>query len=254
MLWLQMTAVFFLFFALPILARASSYDYFDITAHGVSEPNSKCESWRLNAEMGNIIDWVVVPSGCEGYISNYMLGGQYLSDTDTLAFEAKLYAKNVALIGDGKDAWIFDIDDTALSHVSYYARNHFGAMPFNRTNWIEWETLAVAPALEPMLSLYYQLIDAQWSVFFLTGRDEKRRNVTEENLLRSGYSGWAELILRQEADRGLPAKVYKSAKRLELQERGYQIWGNMGDQWSDLNGYASGERIFKVPNPMYYIA
>ena len=59
---------------------------------------------------------------------------------------------------------------------------------------------------------------------------------------------------RQEEDEVLTATAYKSARRLELEEQGYQIWGNMGDQWSDIKGYATGNRVFKVPNPMYFIA
>ncbi|VAH26387.1 unnamed protein product [Triticum turgidum subsp. durum] len=31
---------------------------------------------------------------------------------------------------------------------------------------------------------------------------------------------------------------------------GYRIRGNVGDQWSDLQGDCAGDRVFKVPNPM----
>ncbi|GKB89471.1 acid phosphatase, class B-like protein, partial [Tanacetum coccineum] len=48
-------------------------------------------------------------------------------------------------------------------------------------------------------------------------------------------------------------RVYKSAKRKALEEDGYRIRGNMGDQWSDLLGNNPGDRVFKVPDPMYYI-
>ncbi|KAJ0537055.1 putative Acid phosphatase [Helianthus annuus] len=49
------------------------------------------------------------------------------------------------------------------------------------------------------------------------------------------------------------AVEYKSGKRKELEEAGYRIRGNMGDQWSDLIGSNTGDRTFKVPDPMYYI-
>eukprot|EP00250_Pteridium_aquilinum_P014102 c21780_g1_i1 orf=518-1267(+) len=228
-------------------------DFFDITSQAEPSLHTMCESWRLNVEIGNINGWIVIPSGCEGHVGNYILGGQYISDVGVMAQEAMSYAGRVVLEGDGKDAWIFDIDDTALSHAFYYSKNHFGATPFNRTSWVEWENLAAAPALDSILSLYNQLIDNGWSVFFLTGRSEMRRNVTEENLQRVGFTGWTGLILRQDGEDGLTAKVYKSTKRRELEEGGYRIWGNMGDQWSDLTGYATGERVFKVANPMYYI-
>ncbi|MCO5604692.1 hypothetical protein L7F22_058862 [Adiantum nelumboides] len=228
-------------------------DFYDITAQGDPSLRTKCESWRVNAEMGNIIGWIVIPSGCEVYVRSYMLGGQYLSDVDLMVEAAMSYASKVQLEGSGRDAWVFDIDDTVLSHVLYYSENNFGATPFNRTSWVEWENLAAAPAIESIASLYNQLINDQWSVFFLTGRSEKRRNVTEENLHSAGFTKWAGLILRQEGEHTLPAKVYKSAKKRELEEGGYRIWGNMGDQWRDLTGYSTGEQVFKVANPMYCI-
>ncbi|KAI5073675.1 hypothetical protein GOP47_0011688 [Adiantum capillus-veneris] len=228
-------------------------DFYDITVQGEPSLRTKCESWRVNAEIGNAIGWVVIPSGCEAYVRSYMLGGQYLSDVDLMVQEAMSYASKVQLEGGGRDAWVFDIDDTVLSHILYYSEHHFGAKPFNRTSWVEWENLSAAPAIESIALLYNQLINEHWSVFFLTGRSEKRRNVTEENLQRAGFTKWAGLFLRQEGEDTLPAKVYKSAKRHELEMGGYRIWGNMGDQWSDLTGYSTGERVFKVVNPMYCI-
>lgn len=38
-----------------------------------------------------------------------------------------------------------------------------------------------------------------------------------------------------------------------LQAEGYIIWGNVGDQWSDLQGDCVGNRTFKLPNPMYFV-
>uniref|UniRef100_A0A3Q7HR12 Acid phosphatase n=1 Tax=Solanum lycopersicum TaxID=4081 RepID=A0A3Q7HR12_SOLLC len=56
------------------------------------------------------------------------------------------------------------------------------------------------------------------------------------------------------SDKGKLATEYKSEKRKELEDEGYRIRGNSGDQWSDLTGFAVAERSFKLPNPMYYIA
>lgn len=45
---------------------------------------------------------------------------------------------------------------------------------------------------------------------------------------------------------------YKSSTRKMIQEKGYTIVVNIGDQFSDLaGGYA--ERVFKLPNPYYFI-
>lgn len=49
------------------------------------------------------------------------------------------------------------------------------------------------------------------------------------------------------------AATYKTTIRKQLMEEGYSIWGNVGDQWSDIQGEYSGNRTFKIPNPMYFV-
>lgn len=58
---------------------------------------------------------------------------------------------------------------------------------------------------------------------------------------------------RSSAYKGLSAITYKSEIRKQLVEQGYRIWGNVGDQWSDLQGEYVGNRTFKLPNPMYFV-
>ena len=53
--------------------------------------------------------------------------------------------------------------------------------------------------------------------------------------------------------RGQSSSVFKSAMRKKLAEEGYRIRGNVGDQWSDLQGDNVGDRVFKIPNPMYFV-
>jgi hypothetical protein len=59
---------------------------------------------------------------------------------------------------------------------------------------------------------------------------------------------------RQAEDKGVKAVIYKSGKRKAIEDLGYVIVGNIGDQWSDLSGTSIGSRVFKLPNPMYYIS
>lgn len=58
---------------------------------------------------------------------------------------------------------------------------------------------------------------------------------------------------RTAAYKGQSAVMYKSEIRKQLLGEGYRIWGNVGDQWSDLEGDTIGNRTFKLPNPMYFI-
>ena len=92
--------------------------------HGI--PGVSCLSWRLGVETNNIIAWATVPIACEGYVGHYMLGKQYRDDSKAVINEAFLYAKSLKLPRDGKNIWIFDIDETALSNLPYFANNGFG--------------------------------------------------------------------------------------------------------------------------------
>ncbi|GMY34384.1 acid phosphatase 1-like [Fagus crenata] len=211
-----------------------------------------CLSWRLAIETDNIQDWDVVPSECENYIGNYMLGQQYRDDCQFVADAAYDYAKNLTLAGDGMDIWVFDIDETTLSNLPYYAENGLGAEEYNSTSFNAWVEEGIAPALPASLDFYKKLIDLGFKVVFLTGRHETYKEITISNLKNQGYTTWEKLILKPANDSST-AVVYKSAERAALEAEGYRILGNMGDQWSDLLGTPTGNRTFKVPDPMYYI-
>lgn len=80
-----------------------------------------CLSWRLAVETNNLQGWKLVPESCEEYVGNYMLGKQYRHDCEAVADAAIDYANSVQVAGDGKDVWVFDIDETTLSNLPYYA-------------------------------------------------------------------------------------------------------------------------------------
>eukprot|EP00253_Pinus_taeda_P020902 PITA_20902 len=178
-----------------------------------------------------------------------MLHGQYQKDlrfTVNLARE-HLHSEEVNAVGGGKDALVFDIDETALSNLGYYQENEFGGAPSNRTKYFTWVMEKKATAINETLSLYSELRTMGFSVFFITGRRYMYRDVTADNLLRAGYKDWAD-------DKPTRVKNLKITKRAQLEKDGYRIWGNMGDQWSDdITGDPVGYRTFKLPNPMYYV-
>ncbi|KAG6669243.1 hypothetical protein I3843_01G221900 [Carya illinoinensis] len=221
---------------------------------GAIVPNVSCLSWRVAVEAHNIIGWSTVPKECEGYVGHYMLGHQYRKDSKVVANEALLYAQSLNLTGDGKDVWIFDIDETTLSNLPYYAEHGFGAEPYNSTLFNAWVLKGTQPALPESLNLYKKLLSLGIKVIFITGRGESQRNVTTTNLKNVGYHTWEKLILKGSAYSGTTAVVYKSSERRNLVKKGYRIVGNIGDQWSDLLGHHVGNRTFKLPDPMYYIS
>jgi len=213
-----------------------------------------CDSWRFSVETNDAGYWSTVPVRCERFVQDYMTGERYPSDSEIVAEDSLAFAKSVEIAGDGRDVWVFDIDETLVSNLAYYEAHGFGSEAFEETTFNSWVDLAEAPALAPSLSLYKELQQLGFKIFLLTGRDEKHRNVTEKNLLYAGFTNWERLILRRPSDEGKPAIVYKSEKRSELEDEGYRIHGSSGDQWSDLLGFAVATRSFKLPNPMYYIS
>ncbi|KAL8498337.1 hypothetical protein ACS0TY_021597 [Phlomoides rotata] len=213
-----------------------------------------CEAWKFTVETNDAGVWTRVPQMCVNFVEEYITGERYVSDSQAVADSALAHAHSVRLSGAAKHAWVFDIDETLLSNVPYYAVQGFGSDIFDEPSFDVWVDLAKAPALSPSLRLYNKLKELGFTIFLLTGRCEYQRNATERNLLYAGYSGWERLILRGDSDQGTLASVYKSEKRKEIEDEGYIIHGNSGDQWSDLMGYAVAKRSFKLPNPLYYIS
>nr|ADE77538.1 unknown [Picea sitchensis] len=216
-----------------------------------------CEAWRFGVETNTLRSWNVVPPECVEYVKNYMIGSgsQYVRDSNMVANESIAYVNSLQLSGDGKDAWVFDVDETLISTLPYFAAHQFGGEVIAEDDFnVKWLDRAVAPALPASHKLYARLLELGFKIFLLTGRRHCQRNVTERNLVRAGYHSWEALFLREPEDRAKSAVVYKSERRLKIEQNGFRIRGNSGDQWSDLTGYSVGDRTFKLPNPMYYVA
>lgn len=200
--------------------------------------------------------WSQIPGSCRNFVKNYVTGARYRADSDAVADCASAYAREVRALrpaGNGNDAWVFDIDETLLSNLPYYAEHGFGSEIFDEQAFDKWVDVAEAPALPSSLRLYNELQELGFTIFLLTGRSEFQRNCTETNLYKVGFRNWKRLILRGDKDQGKPAAIYKSKKREEIKDEGYIVRGNSGDQWSDLTGFAVAERSFKLPNLLYYI-
>ncbi|XP_074285680.1 acid phosphatase 1-like [Silene latifolia] len=214
-----------------------------------------CLSWRFAVETNNVRDWKTIPVDCENYVGHYMLGAQYKQDCSIVAASAIDYVNSLN-ISKGKDIWVFDIDETSLSNLPYYARPNvgFGAFPYNATSFNEWQVEASAPPIKSVLNLYNRLLELGVKVVFLTGADEEYKRFKIRNMKNIGYKKWLKMIFKTSNESKLKAVEYKSRHRENLEKKGYKIIGNIGDQWSDLLGPYPGLRTFKLPDPMYYIA
>jgi len=179
----------------------------------------------------------------------YHDSGEYEWQIREVANAARDYldARIKASSKEDKLAAIFDIDETALSNWDAMADCGFCSYKVEAKLYSD----AHDPAIVPVLELYDHAKQNGVAVFFLTGRKNEERNTTIQNLTEVGFSGWADLIMRPDNNTE-PARVFKSRERQKIQDKGYRIVLNIGDQASDLAGCCA-ERVFKLPNPFYLV-
>ncbi|WP_336945144.1 HAD family acid phosphatase [Asaia sp. BMEF1] len=159
-----------------------------------------------------------------------------------------------------RPALVLDIDETSLSNWPEMAANQFAyfregrcdALPKGPCGVEAWEQGATAAAFAPTLALYAMAHQHGVAVFFVTGRYEHERGETAHNLETAGYLNWAGLILRPDGSHTPSASDYKRAARQKIEDDGYHIIANIGDQPSDLTG-GHAERGFLLPNPFYRV-
>jgi hypothetical protein len=112
----------------PHLSSAKSW-FWPSSAHD----DGSCLSWRVMVEANNARGWRTVPAACVGYVRSYMTRGQYGRDLDSVMEQVSAYVDQIAAADDGRDAWIFDIDDTCLSNLLYYRAKRFGYVRLDRS-------------------------------------------------------------------------------------------------------------------------
>lgn len=147
-----------------------------------------------------------------------------------------------------RPALVLDIDDTALSTFDVQRRLGFGWVP---NEWDAWVQEATAPPHRGILELYRHAMKSGVAVFFITGRREHLREATERQLRAAGYSRWVGLHMKPDDYDEDSVVPYKSARRREIEEQGFEILANVGDQQSDLDG-GHARTSYKLPNPMYH--
>jgi hypothetical protein len=186
--------------------------------------------------------------------------GAYANEVTGVTVDTRQYLANRARHPggfDGTPALVFDIDDTTLTTYDYEIYSNF---VFNPTTNAAFVNNAVFPATPGMVSLVTWARDHGYTVFFLTGRPETQRPGTLTNLTNVGYAPVsANTFLK---DQTLPwltsctptctSEQYKTLTRQHLEDTGYDVVANLGDQFSDLRG-GFADRTVKIPNPMYFL-
>jgi predicted secreted acid phosphatase len=146
-----------------------------------------------------------------------------------------------------KRAIVFDIDETSLSNYSAINLDNF---TFGAHSQAE-ATDEIGTAIEPTRDLFNLAKKKGIAIFLITGRRENTRAHTTSNLTREGFTGYKELVLKPDLSTASTI-AYKSGARQDIEDQGYKIVANVGDQYSDLAGGHSGV-AFKLPNPFYFL-
>jgi predicted secreted acid phosphatase len=189
----------------------------------------------------------------------YHDSGAYDRDLAAVARQASEWT--VARAGEvPRPALVLDIDETALSNWEVILRDDFGRPiggPCNLAidapcGWAAWDQLGRDPPVGPTLNLFRQARSRSVDVFFITGRPENQRAATERNLRASGYTGYARVFMVPNGAHFASAADFKAPIRAQIEQLGYRIIANVGDQPSDLAG-GHAEREFLLPNPFYRV-
>ncbi|MFF4321917.1 HAD family acid phosphatase [Streptomyces sp. NPDC001568] len=109
-----------------------------------------------------------------------------------------------------------------------------------------WFWTFPTPAISKVRELTRYANDRGVAIFFVTARPGIIESLTEHNLKAVGYpvSG---LYVRDLPDLFKEVSTYKTAKRAEIEARGYTIIANIGNKQSDLVG-GHAERTVKLPD------
>ncbi len=180
-------------------------------------------------------------------VKEYYESGKFDEELDNVIQEAKDKFSKVEFTENS--VVIFDVDETALNNYEASKKMGYG---YVYEMVYEWTQDAKVPAFPQVKELYNYLLRKGSKIIFLTARGYDEYDATYNNLITQGFTEFDTLITKSKNEYEMKSLEFKSAKRVELVQRGYDILGTVGDQWSDLEGPHHGIQV-KVPNYLYQI-
>jgi predicted secreted acid phosphatase len=188
---------------------------------------------------------------------------------DKAALAAITLPAQPAVVFDADDTtlWTYDMEDGAMKFV------------FDPVLQGTWVSQHLFPAVPGMIGLVKAAAAAGCTVYGLTGRGTSQQADTVANLTEKGFVDAAGKALFTAAhfftkgpvtvsngnasiptqpwvdcgaDNACSTIEYKSGTRAHIEDLGFDIVGNFGDQWSDLIG-EHADHVYKLPNPTYYL-
>ena len=212
-------------------------------------------------------------SGTFGSDSNYANEARSAAAAGARWLQARAHAVK------GPKAIVLDVDDTTLATWNYEIASNWAFNPATNATFVLGQLF---PAVPGMVQMVNAAAGEGYAIFFLTGRPASQEPATLGNLTADGTgvdAGYPAPTTLSNGEDGLFTKPavadypdylktacadelaagkscttvhYKSATRAHIESLGYEIVGNFGDQFSDLEG-GHADRTFKLPNPNYFL-
>lgn len=151
-------------------------------------------------------------------------------------------------------AIVSDIDETALDNSEHFSENHAN---FDWPTFKKYAEQSKAPPLKKTAAFLKWARKQGIAIFLVTGRPEALRRVTVRNLINAGIS-YDGLFLRPDQQYDESGKHHPSATevktkiRTQIEDMGFTIVVNIGDQVSDLVGGHAYD-CEKLPNKLYFV-
>lgn len=151
----------------------------------------------------------------------------WISDVTPVASEASAFVDARLAERPVKPAIVLDIDNTALE-TTYHG---------------DW--YGTVPATPPILALALGAKANGAAIFFVTGRDFNYGIMTWRNLMAVGYP--MDDIYFYHSETGLSLGEYKTGARTDIENKGFTIIANIGNNQTDIEG-GHADRGFKLPD------
>ncbi|NEA51078.1 HAD family acid phosphatase [Streptomyces sp. SID10815] len=237
---------------------------------GQSTANSTHEPYNIGLLTKDIDTYYGTAVDADG-VYQASPSSQYAKDLARVDADAKRHIDQAARKaqhhkGHKKPAVVFDIDDTLLLSLDYEKKNNYG---YSSASWAAYVDQANRPEVFGSPELVRYAASKGVAVFYNSGLTEAQRTAAVQNLKKVGADvnlDAGHMFLKDAAnppaylkDCATPGAwkcttvQYKSGTRKHIEDLGYDIVANFGDQYSDLDGgYA--DRTYKLPNPTYFVS
>lgn len=145
-----------------------------------------------------------------------------------------------------KAAIVFDIDETLLDNRQFY--KIYPA--YNKKNWDQWINKSCSGPIVSTIDFLKWAKFKGYKIILITGRYQYQRKATIENLNKHNIPFDALYLKPNNYDKST-VSIFKTSIRKKIEDSGYKVIINLGDQYSDLMGDYGKD--FKLPNPIYTI-